>query len=457
LNRNKFILHHAPGAGQGFLWSLFGRSPHALTGLQMLPANTALAGFADLDLGQFWQVLERELTQSGIPEAAEAARAFPRLFEQQTQIPWKPLLASLAGEIGFVFALDPTNTISIPAGGNAIALPAPGLLVAIKVNSDFLYDRISDRLQKANPNTTTSQEPGLKLCSMPLPLPLPIALAPTVASSGDYFFFGTSPELVRSVQAVRQGKQPGLKSSAQFQALAKHLPAEGNQFMYVAPSFGQTLNDLRRQALGNSGMQGEPVALLQRLLAGGEPFYSLAIGAHTATGWQRTSVGNQDSASAVLLAPAVAVTAVGAGLILPALAKAKSKAQTINSVNQLKQLGLAARMYANDHNEKFPNAQTWCDDLKPFLNGTKMFKAPNDPRPGACSYAFNEKLSGKEEGKINPQTVLFFEADADWNGSGGQELLLPRPRSAGVYVIGFADGSVQQIQAGRLGSLRWEP
>ena len=30
LYRNKFILHHPSGAGQGFLWSMFGRSAHAL-------------------------------------------------------------------------------------------------------------------------------------------------------------------------------------------------------------------------------------------------------------------------------------------------------------------------------------------------------------------------------------------------------------------------------------------
>ena len=32
LYRNKFILHHPSGTGQGFLWSMFGRAPHALRG-----------------------------------------------------------------------------------------------------------------------------------------------------------------------------------------------------------------------------------------------------------------------------------------------------------------------------------------------------------------------------------------------------------------------------------------
>src|SRR2546421_1546907 len=52
LNRNKFLLHHQKGAGKGFLWSMFGRAPHALHWPDMLPANTALAAFGDLDVTQ---------------------------------------------------------------------------------------------------------------------------------------------------------------------------------------------------------------------------------------------------------------------------------------------------------------------------------------------------------------------------------------------------------------------
>jgi len=46
--------------------------------------------------------------------------------------------------------------------------------------------------------------------------------------------------------------------------------------------------------------------------------------------------------------------AVGAGLLLPALAKAKGKATQINCVSRMKQIGLAVRMWSSDHNETFP-------------------------------------------------------------------------------------------------------
>src|SRR5206468_2942188 len=50
LFRNKFIVHHASGAGQGFLWTLFGKAPHPLGAQDLMPATTALAVYGDLDV-----------------------------------------------------------------------------------------------------------------------------------------------------------------------------------------------------------------------------------------------------------------------------------------------------------------------------------------------------------------------------------------------------------------------
>ena len=146
-----------------------------------------------------------------------------------------------------------------------------------------------------------------------------------------------------------------------------------------------------------------------------------------------------------------------AAMLLPALAQAKSRAQTINCVNNLKQLGLAVRLYANDNKDQLPAATNWCDTILPNVGSEKVFLCPA-ARPGPRShYAFNARLGSAEIGKIAPDTVMIFETDGGWNLSGGPELMLQRPRHGRTFVVGLADGSVQQINEGRLGQLRWEP
>src|ERR1017187_1242394 len=52
----------------------------------------------------------------------------------------------------------------------------------------------------------------------------------------------------------------------------------------------------------------------------------------------------------------IAIIAILAALLLPALAKAKAKAQRIFCINNLKQVALACKLYTDDNNGKIPSA-----------------------------------------------------------------------------------------------------
>jgi len=151
---------------------------------------------------------------------------------------------------------------------------------------------------------------------------------------------------------------------------------------------------------------------------------------------------------------------VAAAMLLPAFAAAKQKSQEIVCINNEKQLALGIKIYADNHTNCFPTATSWCDAIQPYVNrNPRLFKCPTASAASRCDYAFNEKLGGLNEEKVNPETVMIFEADAGWNASGGSESLVQRPRHAREtqVIVGFADGSVRAVPRSQLGTLRWDP
>ena len=119
--RNKMLLHHYSGKGDGFLWQLAGGEPHPLTGLDFLPTDTAMAFFSDADLPLLWNVAKKEISKADLPQAQQWLNNLPVQFNRATQVKWNDFLDSLGGEFGLVVTLDPDNDLSLPLPGAAHA------------------------------------------------------------------------------------------------------------------------------------------------------------------------------------------------------------------------------------------------------------------------------------------------------------------------------------------------
>ncbi len=117
----------------------------------------------------------------------------------------------------------------------------------------------------------------------------------------------------------------------------------------------------------------------------------------------------------------MAILMVLGAMLLPVLASAKRRAQRINTISNLKQVGLAIRIYEGDNNNRLPAS------FEDMTNELGTERITYDVETGQ---RFTYLGAGLSEDSLNPESVIAYSPIVN----GGCNVL-------------FADGSVSEISA----------
>ncbi|MFW6161145.1 MAG: DUF1559 domain-containing protein [Planctomycetota bacterium] len=274
---------------------------------------------------------------------------------------------------------------------------------------------------------------------------VPVPLAPCYAIEDGRLVLALSPVHLKDYLLFLDSAEPCLLDNQGFLAMADVLPKDATGFSYAdfGGSFMQAYRMVGPLLTMAQGIPRNPVAIdlanmpsprtIRRHLFGSVSYtYAtedmVVWECHSPTGLQLVGP-----------LPAVAAAGIGAGMVLPAVARARTAARGVVSKNNLKQIGLGVHMYTADHEGRLP------PDLDALFDGEmladdQILIAPNDPAPRAMgqrrsSYVY---LLGDQ-----PDLKLTM---GDINRPAAVPLAWERQSfGGGVRNVVFCDGHVQEM------------
>lgn len=147
----------------------------------------------------------------------------------------------------------------------------------------------------------------------------------------------------------------------------------------------------------------------------------------------------------------IAIVAVLAAILFPVLVKSRDKAQQNQCIDNQKQICTAVQMWAQEHDGKFPAANTVWTDLKV---PAKVLKCPAVPKTVANAYVYSNVVSGEAVSKFADLSREWLTADGQHTatekidgttGTTGKDTVPPTYANVGYITADFAyphDGSI---------------
>jgi len=382
--------------------------PVELSWLGAVDARAITASLTNWDLAGLYDTIMNTLQAVSPDEAFPAVQKALAGFESQAGVRMRAdLLASLAG---------PMASYVMPAGA-IMESPMGGFVVVAKLKDAAAFEKSMTALgkfagEKAGGMLQVSEQTRDDGRTVHVWTIAPLAMMgvmPSWSVASDHVILGSSTSLcdLGVQQLVSKGADgKSLLDTEGYKKVSADLPKNLTNFTYTDAQvqLNQTMMQLHQMwpmLAMLAGQQGVklPVALPSLAQIAKDIGPSVSYGYAGPDGFYSYHRGPGIEASM----GAVAGGAIGAGVALPALAKAREKARTVASMSHLKQIGLALHMYADENDDKLPPD---LDKLGSHLPDRSMLESPRKPKGfSGPSYVY---VPGQTL-EMNPGNIVAYE------------------------------------------------
>jgi prepilin-type processing-associated H-X9-DG protein len=412
--------------GRGLFALYGGGAPIDDATVQMVPRDVAGASVAHINLAALWDTVMRivEVTM----DEADRKKFDTGLaqFERDANVRVKQEMIDQVGDL-LVFYSKPGP---MPMMGGEVAL-----ILALKDPQTFaqgmehVLEYAGNQLAKSQQTPQRGAPVAIQrskvgdvdvyyLAGMPM-------FSPAFAVKGQRAFLAITPMALNAAIAQAEHPRSSLLDNPDFQNVRAKLPGKP-----VAVSYSDTRQLMASvyAMIGSFGpmFAGRPnppldLALLPPLSSIQEKLF----GDVTVVTADNGELVAREYSSLGLNLSSVAGGSMMAGMLLPALNTARDKARRTQCLSNLKQIGLGCFMYADKHNDKFPEKLDELIDGDKYLSSSKVFHCPSAPEERKMSYVYISGLTTKDD----PDKILAYDADGNH-------------RNAGRNVL-FCDGHVE--------------
>lgn len=430
------LFWHADTSGRSVarFWK---QAPLSDDDLALVPADCYYASASNFDLGEFWSGLREALGETDEEVVAMVDGA----------------LAAVAQFLGFSIpdqllpALGDT-WVCYDAPSHGGVLFTGTVVIAEARDAEALHGMLVRSVEIARPLAAQAnvsvqikqmQRDGRTIHYV-LVGGWPVPIAPAWTFVGNRWILGLFPQTVAvaAAQADPKTRGPSLLDNADYRAARKLLPENLTSVSFVDSRFfyhvAYTLRQLVETAIASMSADGERPLDLAGLPTFPEELRhvrSFVGGAAVEPdGALYRAVGNSPLTLLLSGDLGVATTAMALSILLPSLSRARELAKRAVCASNLRGIGIACQIYANDNAERFPADLAVLVEQNTLT--TEQFICPS-----SGGYAPNvEALRGEGLARLgltyiagqtsasDGRNVLVFESLANHNGEGGNVLFV---------------------------------